>query len=357
MSSYISCLASSDARNEAYLKEEAGLARQRAELAKVRIELLRGVKDVSDEVFSSFAARNSLAGAAHYLNRLREEARRVMVTEKEILATDLAVDGIQAWGRLYDTISSKLEFDMVYPDGRRQRLPMSQRRSLMDHPDRRIRKAAFDGGNAAWQTVEDVAATALNAIGGTRLTLNRHRGVEHFLDIALFQASISRKTLDAMFDALLPTSSSLAVFSGQKRNRWGKGVAWFDLGAPLDLPNQAKLSWDKAKTTVRESFARAYPALGSFFQEQVIDKAGSTGNRGPASGPAVFACSMLSKESRIFMTYNDSLGDVLTLAHESGHAFWLPYARHSALRPRLSHDSGGNGVDVRRAGSDEWTAG
>ena len=168
LSSYISCLASSDARNEAYLKEEAGLARQRAELAKVRIELLRGVKDVSDEVFSSFAARNSLAGAGHYLNRLREEARRVMVTEKEILATDLAVDGIQAWGRLYDTISSKLEFDMVYPDGRRQRLPMSQRRSLMDHPDRRIRKAAFDGGNAAWQTVEDVAAAALNAIGGTR---------------------------------------------------------------------------------------------------------------------------------------------------------------------------------------------
>jgi oligoendopeptidase F len=30
---------------------------------------------------------------------------------------------------------------------------------------------------------------------------------------------------------------------------------------------------------------------------------------------------MLSKESRIFMTYNKSLGDVLTLAHESGHAF------------------------------------
>ena len=41
LSSYISCLVSSDGRNEAYLKEEAGLARQRAELAKLRIELLR----------------------------------------------------------------------------------------------------------------------------------------------------------------------------------------------------------------------------------------------------------------------------------------------------------------------------
>jgi oligoendopeptidase F len=30
---------------------------------------------------------------------------------------------------------------------------------------------------------------------------------------------------------------------------------------------------------------------------------------------------MLNKESRIFMTYNQALGDVLTLAHESGHAY------------------------------------
>jgi len=115
LSSYISCLASSDARNEAYLREEAGLARQRAELAKVRIELLRAVKDTSDEVFSSFMARTSLAGAEHYLNRLREETRRVMATEKEILATDLAVDGIQAWGRLYTRFRRNLSSTWSIP--------------------------------------------------------------------------------------------------------------------------------------------------------------------------------------------------------------------------------------------------
>ena len=336
LSSYISCLASSDARNEAYLKEEAGLARQRAELAKVRIELLRAVKHSSDEVFSSFTARTSLAGAEHYLNRLREEARRIMAAEKEILATDLAVDGIQAWGRLYDTISSKLAFDMVYTDGKLERLAMSQRRSLMDHPDRRIRKAAFDGGNAAWQTVEDTAAAALNAIAGTRLTLNRHRGVEHFLEIALFQAAIGRKTLDAMFEALFANLELPRRILRAKAKQMGqKSVAWFDLGAPLDLPNQAKLSWDKAKTTVGESFVRAYPALGKFFQEQVIDKSWVDWEPRLGKRPGGFCTSsMLSKESRIFMTYNDSLGDVLTLAHESGHAFHgylmrdiRPYAR------------------------------
>lgn len=323
LSSYISCLASADARNEVYLKEESSLARMRAEVAKIRIEFLRAFKDASDEVFSRFAARAALKGAQNYLNRLREDARRAMTAENEILATDLGVDGIQAWGRLYNTVSSKLEFDMRYPDGKRKHVPMSQRRSLMDHGDRRVRKAAFDGGNEAWKTLEDVAAAALNAIAGTRLTLNRHRKVNHFLDIALFQAAISQKTLNAMLEALYASIELPRQILRFKAKTMGqKAVAWYDLAAPLDLPDQDKLSWEVAKNTVAESFARAYPALGDFFQRQVIaqkwvDWQPRTGKR-----PGAFCTSsMMSKESRIFMTYNQSLGDVLTLAHEAGHAF------------------------------------
>jgi oligoendopeptidase F len=323
LSSYISCLASADARHEAYVQEEAALARWRAEVAKIRVEFLRALKDASDEVFANWVARPGLAGAQNYLNRLREEARRAMSPEEEIVAADLGVDGIQAWGRLYDTISSKLEFDMVYPDGRRERVPMSQRRSLMDHRDGRIRKAAFEGGNEAWKKLEDVAAAALNAIAGTRLTLNRHRKVNHFLDIALFQAAINRKTLDAMLEAVYANAEvARRILRLKARAMSRKTVAWYDLGAPLDLPAQDKLSWEAAKTTVAESFARAYPALGDFFQRKVLAQRWVDWEPRPGKRPGGFCTtSMLSKESRIFMTYNESLGDVLTLAHEAGHAF------------------------------------
>ena len=335
LSSYVSCLAASDGRNEDYLKEEATLASMRAELAKVRVELLRGVKETPDEIFASFIAQRSLDGAQNYLKRLREEARRAMSTEKEILATDLGLDGIQAWGRLYDKISSRLEFDMLYPDGNRERLPMSQRRSLLEHPDRRVRKAAFDGGNAAWQSVEDAAAAALNAIAGTRLTLNRHRGVGHFLDLALFQAAISAKTLNALFEALFAHLEIPRRILRLKAKSMGtNGVAWYNLGAPIDIPNRQPLSWDQAKDLVKNAFTRAYPTLGHFFQIEIdrnwIDWEPRAGKR-----PGAFCTSsMLSKESRVFMTYNETLGDVLTLAHESGHAFHgymmrevRPYAR------------------------------
>lgn len=323
LGSYISCLASADARNETYLKEEAELTRLRAESAKVRIELLRAAKPADDELFTSFLSRSRLDGAQNYLHRLREEARRAMIPEKEILATDLGVDGIQAWGRLYDTVSAKLEFEMVYPDGRREHLPMSQRRSLMDHPDRRVRQAAFDGGNTAWRSIEDTAAAALNAIAGTRLTLNRHRGVDHFLDIALFQAAITRKTLAAMFEALLAHLDLPRRILELKARLMGRPtIAWVDLGAPLELPEQEKLSWDEARSLVGASFHHAYPALGNFFERQVIARNWVDWEPRPGKRPGGFCTSsMLNKESRIFMTYNESLGDMLTLAHESGHAY------------------------------------
>ncbi|HEX5021996.1 MAG TPA: M3 family oligoendopeptidase [Candidatus Binatia bacterium] len=336
LSSYVGCLAASDARNEAFLKEEAELTLMRAEITKVRIEFLRAFKEADLESFADLTSRPALKDAENYLKRLREEARRAMSTDKEVLATDLGVDGMQAWGRLYDTLSSKLEFDMLFPDGTHKRLPMSQRRSFQDHPDRRVRKAAFEGGNQAWQTVEDTAAAALNAIAGTRLTLNRHRGVDHFLDIALFQAAISRKTLDAMFAALMANLEIPRRILYLKAKHMGRqSVAWYDLGAPLDLPGQESLSWENAKSMVGQSFTRAYPSLGDFFNRQVIAKNWVDWEPRAGKRPGGFCTSsMLSKESRIFMTYNESLGDVLTLAHESGHAYhglmmrdMRPYAR------------------------------
>ena len=320
--SYIGCVASADSLDEDHLKEEAEMSVLGAEFSKLSSELLNSLKDADDKVFNSFSHMPSLDSASYHLERMREESQRRMDQENEILAADLGVDGIGAWGRLYDTVSSKLEFDMEYPDGNIARLPMSQRRSLMEKPDRGTRKAAFEGGNAAWEGIEDVTASALNAIAGTRLTLNRHRGIHHFLDVALFQSAISRKTLDAMLEAIhseIEVPKDILRLKATTMNR--DTVAWYDLGAPMDLEFKKKLDWDEAQNLVRNSFSTSYPELGSFvtdvFQKNWVDWSPREGKR-----PGGFCTgSLLNKESRIFMTYNETIGDVLTLAHEAGHAF------------------------------------
>lgn len=323
INSYVGCLASADSNNEGYLKEEASLSLIGAEISKLEVELFRALKGAGEELFAEFSRREGFDGCRYHLERIREEGRRMMAPELERLTADLGVDGLSAWGRLYDKVSAKLEFEMDYPDGRTETLPMANRRSLLEHPDRRIREAAFRGGNEAWQRVEDVASAALNAISGTRLTLNRYRGVEHFLDIALFQAAINKKSLDAMLEAIYSEIELPRTILKDKAKTMGEShIKWYDLGAPLPIGAEEVLSWNDAKRLVASSFESAYPALSEFLENDVYEKNWIDWEPRPGKRPGGFCTgSMLTGESRIFMTYNQSLGDVLTLAHEVGHAF------------------------------------
>ncbi|MBM3278876.1 MAG: M3 family oligoendopeptidase [Candidatus Handelsmanbacteria bacterium] len=320
--SYTGCLSSVDSGNEAYIEEEAELDRVRAEYTKLEVELRRALREADDQVFAAFVGGPVLAGCEHYLKTLRREAQWSMPPAEERLAADLGVDGIQAWGRLYDTLSGKLEFAMEFPDGSRQRLPISQRRALMADPDRQVRQAAFAGGNAAWQQVEDVAAAALNAIAGTRLTLNPRRGVPHFLDVALFQAAISRATLDAMLEAVCCRAELPRRALRLKARAMGlEGISWYDLEAPLPFPDTRAIPWEEAKSLVEQSFSRTYPELGAFTRQMYANRWIEWEPR-PGKRPGGFCTSSpLSGESRIFMTYRDTLHDLRTLAHEAGHAW------------------------------------
>lgn len=322
ISSYVGCLAAADSNREDYLGEEAAVSLLGAELEKLEVQLKRALRDAADELFSEFVSLPGLASASYYLGRVRETARRAMSAPEEILAADLGVDGISAWGRLYDAVSSKMTFEMAYPDGTVKTLPMSQRRSLMENPKREVRKAAFSGGNAAWEALEDVAAAAVNAISGTRRTLYRHREVDHFLEVALFDAAVSKETIDAMMEAIRENVEIPRSVLRLKAETLGlSAVSWYDLGAPMDFGDEETTGWERARSMVGNSFSSAYPGLGEFFAEvcagRWIDWEVRKGKR-----PGGFCTgSLLTGESRIFMTYNGALGDVLTLAHEAGHAF------------------------------------
>lgn len=322
LGSYVSCITSADANNEDYAAEEGALSLMDARMSKVLVELQRGFKSPPDEVFDAFTSRPALRDARYRISRIREQSRYTMSTEKEHLASDLGVDGIEAWGRLYDRVSGKLTFEMAYPDGRREQVPMSQRRALMEHPDRRVRRAAFEGGNEAWSSIETVPAAALNAIAGTRLTLYRHRGMDHYLDRALFQAAISRETLEAMFEAVYAEIDvARSILAYKARLMGGDTVGWYDLSAPLTVQNQDEPSWEDATALVHRAFAAGYPALADYTAEACERKWIDWSPR-PGKRPGAFCTgSPLTKESRVYMTYNDNMGDALTLAHELGHAF------------------------------------
>lgn len=336
LSAFLGCLSADDAANEAVKADEAWMSGMWAEVTKLMATVRSSLTQLDDDAFAKVLAEPALDGAQHAITRMREEGRKQMAAELESLAADLNVDGLHAWGRLYDTLTGKMAFAMTFPDGHTESVPMARRRALMSDPDRRLRESAFNDGQKPWLEHADTLAAALNGIAGTRLKLYGRRGLKHFLDTPLFDGGMSQESLDAMLTAIhdnieLPRRA-LRVAS---RLQGTKGLHFFDMEAPqVGAPDEKPLTWDEACHTVDRAFSAAYPALGEYFrsmlEKQWIEAQPRAGKR-----PGAFCTgSRLKREERVYMNWHGTVHDMVTLAHEVGHAW------HSCvLRPARSYAS------------------
>ncbi len=333
LSAYLGCLSADDANDEAVKADEAWIATLEAENTKLMASIRSALAALSEAAFTSLLADSSLKDAEHAVTRLRCEGQQQMSAAMEALAADLNVNGLHAWGRLYDTLTGKMEFEMTFPDGHLETVPMSRRRALMSEPDRRLRAAAFNDGQKPWNDHAVTLAAALNGIAGTRLSLYGHRGLPHFLDTPLFDGAMSRPSLDAMLEAIhthieLPRRALRQAAKLQGTT----ALHYFDLEAPqIAAPDEKELTWDQACQTVEHAFSTAYPKLGSYFREMLANRWIEAQPRAGKRPGAFCTGSQLRHEERVYMTFHRTVHDMVTLAHEVGHAW------HSCvLRPTRS---------------------
>jgi oligoendopeptidase F len=332
---YLGCRTAADATDEASQRESAGLDELRQDTDKAWVAVRAALRTATDAEFAALVADPRLSDIRYYLGRVRERAAQAMEPALEGLAAELVPTALRAWGRLYDQVSGTLRFALAVPGRPTVEHPVAMTRTLLEDPDPEVRRAAQLGSGQAWASVADTTAACLNAIAGTRLTLYRRRGITDFLEPALFDAAISRRTLDAMLGAVRARQEIGRRYLRAKARRLALPVLGFqDLLAPLPRTDAARLPWPEAQDRVRRAFGSKYPGLAELaehaFAERWIDWQPRPGKR-----PGGFCSSSpVLGESRVFMTFHGSLGDVQTLAHELGHAFhnWVmrdqrPWAR------------------------------
>ncbi len=333
LSSYLGCLSADNANDEAVKADEAWISTLEAESTKLQASLRSALAALTDAVFATLLSDASLKSAEHAVKRMRYEGQHQMKSEMEALAADLNVNGLHAWGRLYDTLTGKMEFEMTFPDGHTETVPMSRRRALMSEPDRKLREAAFHAGQKPWNDHAVTLAAGLNGIAGTRLSLYGSRGIPHFLDTPLFDGAMSRKSLDAMMEAIhthieLPRRALRKAAKLQGTS----ALHYFDLEAPqIAPPDEKELTWEAACAMVDTAFSAAYPKLGSYFREMLAQRWIEAQPRAGKRPGAFCTGSQLKHEERVYMTFHRTVHDMVTLAHEVGHAW------HSCvLRPARS---------------------
>jgi oligoendopeptidase F len=191
----------------------------------------------------------------------------------------------------------------------------------MQDPDANIRHKALENSNRALRDHASTLATALNAIAGTRITLQRSRGPTVHQE-AIWAESMAEDTLEVMLEAVRRRRHLTQRYLKVKAAYLGKSSIHFaDIGAPISLGEAKTFSWQAAQDMVLRAFESYHPELASFAQDMFRNHyIEAEPRRGKRAG-AYCTSSKLTKTSRIFMTYGGALGDVITLAHELGHAY------------------------------------
>ena len=251
-----------------------------------------------------------------YSNILSSSSFQLPGMGEEIMAK-MELSGGSAWGDLQQFLTSTVPVQY-----RGEKTNLSAIRNLAYDPDPAVRKDAYEAELNCYERISDSVAFALNSIKLETLTDCELRGYESPLDRTLKEAHMSRATLDAMLGAMDEYLPKFWKYLKAKGKALGheNGLPWYDLFAPMGAMAE-KYTAEGAREYLVDLFSGFDQELADMvaraFDNAWIDFYPRSGKSGGAFCSGVDCL----HESRILTNFEGQFGDVVTLAHELGHAF------------------------------------
>ena len=263
----------------------------------------------------------SLDEGQFHISELLDKSCHMMSEKEENLFAQMNLVAGESWGKLQKSLSSSLLVPMEL-DGKEQVLPVNLVNKYMSDSDEKVREKAFKAINKAYETIDKPIALALSNIKRQGNMMAKARAYDSVLDETLSISRMSKETLDALLSSIEEYLPVFRRYIKAKAAYLGDGekLKMYNLEAPVGGVDKS-YSIDEAKELVLNSFSKFSPKLGAVaqkaFDEKWVDFEPRTGKRGGA-----FCNNMpYVGESRISLNYNHELGNVITLAHELGHAY------------------------------------
>jgi len=319
-SGFTSCLVSQDVADEKAQIIETEIYN----LFSTWEAIMTGVEEfaigINDADWNDLLTHEKLAGTVFFWNELRDNASRKMEPKLEKLASQLAVDGYHGWNRLYSKIAGDLKAEFE-EDGKKEMLSMGQLANKFSSADRNIRRQAFEKLEGTWDTVSPVAAMALNSQAGFRLSMYKGRDWDSALHEPLLLGRLKEKSIEAMWSAVANGGKQmLRYIEAKKKLLKIDKFRWYDQLAPVGNVSLS-YSYDEAGDFVVKHLGSFSKEIGDFAR-MAIDNRWIEAEDRPGKRAGGFCTGLdLKKESRIFMTFSGGYDEMMTLAHELGHAY------------------------------------
>ena len=246
-----------------------------------------------------------------------DSSRYLLSGRGEEIMARMRLSGGDAWGDLQSYLTSTVP--VTY---RGNLTNLSSIRNLAYDPDPQVRKDAYEAEIACYDRIKDSIAFALNSIKLQTISDCKLRGYDSPLARTLKNSDMKKETLDAMLEAMDEYSPKFWQYLKAKAKALGhkNGLPWYDLFAPMGS-SSTKFTAQQAKDFLVEQFASFNPEeakmIAEAFDNEWIDFYPRDGKTGGAFCAEVDCL----EESRILTNFDGMFTDVVTLAHELGHAY------------------------------------
>ncbi|ODN31410.1 M3 family oligoendopeptidase [Fervidobacterium thailandense] len=319
LQSYASLTLSADTNNATAAKYLDIVREKMVSLFLVRVKLRRYLSAIDFDW--DRAMIQNVREHAFFLREQRMLSKYLLSDAEEKILNLMRLTGSNAWNNLYHKVTSNLLCELEI-DGEVKKLPLMKVRNMAYEPSKELREKAYYAELSACEQIADTVAQCLNSIKGEFLTEVGLRGYESPLQPMLIENRISYETFSAMMEAVKESTPTLRKYLVLKARMLGheRGLPWYDLFAPMGS-YEKRWTFDEARSFIVQHLSTFSSELGSFvdgvFEKKWIDAETRPGKRGGAFCASIKALG----ESRILMSFDGTLDNVLTLAHELGHAF------------------------------------
>lgn len=318
LSYFIDCLLSENVNNEEALLLQGNMTILSAACETVEEGIYAKLSELEVARLNELMDDRTIQPIAFFLNEKIRVLRDKLPIEQERLVHQLGIDGYQGWNEIYQTFLGDLRIPSpltteVVSVGQAENCLLDSRKSVRD--------AWFLQWKKTWRENENLVAQIINHLGGFRIHLYQARGWPSIIKEPLFLNRMKEKTLLTMWQTVDEFKPKLQKYLKHKAQLMGlEQLSWVDVDAPIKSKT-TQIDFQEAAEFIIRHFSEFSPSLGKFaksvFENKWIEAENRTGKR-PGGFCAPFS---EARQSRIFMTYNGSMNNMMTLAHELGHAY------------------------------------
>jgi oligoendopeptidase F len=311
-------LAASTARDDpAWSKFEADLRARSSQIAAESLFFTLEINELEDnEIEAAFRAHPPAARWRPWVRRVRLSRPHELTPDLERMLIDRG-PAVANWSRLSEETLAALTAKVG-----KETLTLSETLNRLSDPDAARRKQAAHGLAKALEQRTSTLALCLNTLAFEKQVEDRWRKYPDPAASRHIANEVHADAVAALEEAVVDSYESVSHrYYRLKAKVMGRTTLdQWDRNAPLDTAQPRTYAWDEAKAMVLESFSALAPKFAdtaqTFFTHPWIDARPRPGKQSGAYSHPVTA----DRHPYVFMNYMGERRDVLTLAHELGHA-------------------------------------